>query len=171
MGLKDKIENNAVFLIAGAFAAGVAMGWVVIEKARINPIEQEKKNLVARLDRLEKYDIPSLVKGNILLLEPRQQCEIVRLYERLSIAIEKADSKEIATFYAKDYTSSLADKNAVFRAYKNLLGKKVLFYVQLIRHSDDGTVSVNVKAFYQSGNYMDSRDTLVFRNNDWKFVH
>ena len=169
VSLRQRIENNAMTLIAGAFACGVSMGWLVSEKVRVNPCQLENKQLSAKLERLEQYDIPNLLKGNSPVLEPQQQCEIVRIYEELSIAIEKADQKAVFSLYANNY-SSATSKDIVLRGYRNLLGKKLLFYISLIRHNDDGTVAVNVKAFLPSGKYIDSKDTLVFGDSGWKFV-
>ena len=171
MSLKDKIQDNIVLLIASVFATGVSTGWLVAEKVRVYPIEKEKQHLVARLDRIETYDIPNLLAKNPSILEPRKQYEIVKLYERLSMAIEKADLDEITSFYAKNYRQSEHDRNIVFQGYKNLLGKKVFFHISLIRYCDDGRVAAHVKAFFPpGGNYIDSKDILVFIDNDWKFV-
>lgn len=169
VSLKQRIEDNAVMLIAGAFAAGVSMGWLVSEKVQVDPCQLENKHLLVRLERLERYDIPQLLKGSPLVLEPQQQCEIVRLYEELAVAVEKADQKAIFDLYTDNYSSEIS-KDAVLRAYRNLLGNKLFFYISLIRHNDDGTVAVNVKAFLPSGKYIDSKDILVFGDSGWRFV-
>jgi hypothetical protein len=171
MGLKEKIENNAIFLIATAFAAGVSLGWAVTEKIRVNPVELQKKELIDRIEHIETRDIPNLIAGHLSSIEPRRQCEIVDLYDQLSIAIEKGNLEEISNFYAANYKPTDADNDKVLQSYKHLLGKKVFFYIPLIKYNDDRTVSVIVKAFYQSGNYLDSKDTLTFTTNGWRFTH
>jgi hypothetical protein len=171
MGLKEKIQDNVVVLVAGAFVAGASMAWLVAEKVRVQPMEIEKTSLVARIERLEKHDIPHLLRSNPALLEPRRQCEIVQFYDRLSMAIEKGDRQQIEELYSESYRSVLGGKITVVSSYKRLFGKKVFFYVASVRHNDNGTVSVNVKAFYELGNHIDSNDTLVCIDNSWKFVH
>lgn len=163
MRLKERIENNAVLLIAAAFAAGASLAWVVADEIRVKPIQ-------ARMERPEKYDIPSLVRGSLAVPEPRQQCEIVKLYEQLSIAIETRDDQRVSEFYSKNYRSEIVSRYTLLQSYEDLAGKRILFYVSLIRHNDDGTVTANVKAFLPSGQYIDSKDTLIYENTGWKFV-
>ncbi len=172
MGLKDIVQNNFLFLLASGFAAGASTSWIVAEKVRVDPIEMEKQHLVARLDRIENFDIPQLATNNRTILEPSMQCEIVELYKRLEIAIEKADLVEITSFYAKDYRPSLHDRNIVFQAYEELLGKTVFFHISSIIYCDDGGVTVYVKAFLTSskGKFIKSKDSLILIDGVWKFV-
>jgi len=219
VSLKKKLEDNVVILIAGAFAAGVSLGWVVSENLRVNPLQTEiqskaknieqlrqstesvnlqlqkrsdertgaqatlvklrnenqiltirTEHLGKELEYLNKHYIPGLIKGVAPIPEPKQQCEIVKLYEQLAVAIGEADMGTISKLYSNDFGSSPGDRDAVLRLYRSLLGAKVFFYIYQIRHNNDGTVSVDVKAFLPSGNYINSNDKLIYDGTDWKFT-
>jgi hypothetical protein len=54
MSLKEELENSLLLRLCGAFAAGVALGWLVSQNIQVSPRDRDIAVLKQRVDEKEK---------------------------------------------------------------------------------------------------------------------
>lgn len=70
MGLSEQIKDNVLVIVAGAFAAGAALSWGVVEKVRLEPKDDEIALLERRIEGLKENEpIPGAETVKVAQLE------------------------------------------------------------------------------------------------------
>lgn len=171
MSIKKFIEENSFVVVAVVFATGVSIGWATSDHLRVKPLELQLAQSEATRRNIYEVIIPRITETKAPAPEPAQQCEIVGLYEQLATAIEKGNVDAVAAMYLGNTTFSGAQRHALLKKYRPLMGMKAHYYLSLLYHNDDGTISVCGKAFFADRRLIRVRDRLVYEGRDWKILY
>ena len=129
------------------------------------------ENLEKHIERLEKYDIPSLSEGKLAVPCPRVQYEIVKLYQEFGAAVRSSDKNKMLEFYSEKYDNKGQSREEVVRLFAPLLGKNIMFLVSSLRHRDAEKVVANVTGVVPPDGAMENLNVLIYEESRWRFLN
>jgi hypothetical protein len=157
-------------LLSAVFWAGYKLS-DYIDKGTIDALQGKNIALERHINKLEKYDIPSLANGKLAVPCPRKQYEIVKFYKELGAAVRSHDRHRILDFYHKKYNNKGTLRDSVLKQFDPLLGKNIIFEVSTLRIADDEKIAANVVGTLSPDETIDSYDSLIYEGSRWWFIN
>lgn len=158
-----KIFGALLGLLSAVFWGGYKFSDYV-NKGKIDTLERH-------IEKMEKYDIPSLSNGKLAVPCPRKQYEIVKFYKELGVAVKSSDKHKILEFYHEKYNNKGMSRDEVLKQFDPLLGRNIIFEVSSLRLTDAEKVAANVVSILSQDESIDSCDTLIYESSKWWFIN
>jgi hypothetical protein len=158
-----KILGALLGLLSAVFWGGYKFSDYV-NKGKIDTLQRQ-------IEKMEKYDIPSLSSGKLAVPCPRKQYEIVKFYKELGAAVKSSDKHKILEFYHEKYNNKGTSRNEVLKQFTPILGRNIIFEVSSLTLREAEKIAANVVGILSQDESIDSHDTLIYERSRWWFIN